>query len=322
MKFSELIYAKAEEELERRRVQAEQLAAVRRRDFSERYPELNEIENIMRTAALDVIKSIGSGKGGGEYVAQLAVKNLEAQERRKKLIVSAGYPEDYLEPPYTCKKCKDTGVIDGKLCECHLALLQQISVRELSCSPMLASSTFDTFDLKYYSTIPDSSTGLSPQVIMKATVDALKEYAENFNSGSNSWFFCGGTGLGKTHLALAVLNRVTQKGFNVYYASAGSVVKKLEKLHFGKGDSDIEDELEKCDLLILDDIGAEFKTSFGEAAINEIVNNAVLSGKPVILISNLSMKELEERYGQRLVSRLNGFEIAQFVGEDIRQQRK
>ena len=75
-------------------------------------------------------------------------------------------------------------------------------------------------------------------------------------------------------------------------------------------------------LLIVDDLGAEFSTPFGEATINELVNNAILSGKPMIIISNLSVDELEARYGQRMVSRLNSFEVVEFIGEDIRQIKK
>ncbi len=321
MKFSDIIYSKAENILKSRRDQAEKLAELRRREFIAKYPELVDIENTMKQAALDVIRSVGAD-GKRVNVYEIAQVNLKAQEQRKELIKNAGYPEDYLVPPYTCKKCNDSGILNGKLCECHLAILQQLSVSELSCSPLLAKSTFDTFDLKYYSEIKDRDLGYSPRDIMRGCYEMLKAYAENFSCNSNSFFFTGATGLGKTHLALAVLNKVTQNGFNVYYASAGSIVKKLEKERFGRSDESIEEEIEKCDLLIVDDLGAEFATAFSQAAINELVNNTILSGKPMIIISNLSRNELEERYGQRLTSRLNCFEIIEFVGEDIRQLLK
>mgnify|MGYP003290466852 FL=1 len=319
MKYSDIIYSKAENILKSRREQAERLADMRRKEFISKYPELIDIENTMKNAALDVIRSIGAD-GKRVNIYEVAKINLQAQEERKELIKKAGYPEDYLEPPYTCKKCKDSGIVNGKLCECHLAILQQLSVSELSCSPLLARSTFDTFDLKYYSDIKDRELGFSPREIMRGCYEMLKAYAENFTYTSNSFFFTGATGLGKTHLALAVLNKVTQNGFNVYYASAGSIVKKMEKERFGRADESIEEEIDKCDLFIIDDLGAEFSTPFSQAAINELVNNAILSGKPMIIISNLSRNELEEKYGQRLTSRLNCFEIIQFVGEDIRQQ--
>lgn len=319
MKFSDIIYSKAENILKSRREQAEKLADMRRKEFIAKYPELIDIENTMKNAALDVIRSVGAD-GKRVNIYEVAKINLQAQEERKELIKKAGYPEDYLEPPYTCKKCKDSGIVNGKLCECHLAVLQQLSVSELSCSPLLARSTFDSFDLKYYSDIKDRELGFSPRDIMRGCYEMLKAYAENFTCNSNSFFFTGATGLGKTHLALAVLNKVTQNGFSVYYSSAGSIVKKLEKERFGRADESVEDEIERSDLLIIDDLGAEFSTAFSQAAINELVNNAILSGKPMIIISNLSRAELEEKYGQRLTSRLNCFEIIQFVGEDIRQQ--
>lgn len=319
MKFSDIIYSKAENILKSRREQAEKLADMRRKEFIAKYPELIDIENTMKNAALDVIRSVGTD-GKRVNIYEVAKINLQAQEERKELIKKAGYPEDYLEPPYTCKKCKDSGIVNGKLCECHLAVLQQLLVSELSCSPLLARSTFDSFDLKYYSDIKDRELGFSPRDIMRGCYEMLKAYAENFTCNSNSFFFTGATGLGKTHLALAVLNKVTQNGFSVYYSSAGSIVKKLEKERFGRADESVEDEIERSDLLIIDDLGAEFSTAFSQAAINELVNNAILSGKPMIIISNLSRAELEEKYGQRLTSRLNCFEIIQFVGEDIRQQ--
>ena len=157
---------------------------------------------------------------------------------------------------------------------------------------------------------------------MRGCFEMLKDYAENFSLSSPSFFFSGGTGLGKTHLALAVFNKISSKGFNPYYATVGNVVKQLEKERFGRSVDSVEEDIERSDLLILDDLGAEFSTPFAIAAVNELVNNAVLSGKPMIIISNLSKAQLEERYGQRLVSRLNGFEIIEFYGEDIRQLKK
>lgn len=321
MKFSEIIYQKAEQELRNRRQQAERLADMRRKEFIAKNPELIDIENEMKNAALDVIRSVGAN-GDKVDIATVARRNLEAQQAKKELIVGAGYPEDYLDIPYSCKLCKDSGVYNGKLCQCHLQLLQQLSVGELACSPMLAGSTFDTFDVKYYSTIKDRDLGYSPCDYMRGCLAMLKDYAENFTPRSGSFFFSGGTGLGKTHLALAVLNRVTQRGYTVYYSSAGSLIKQMEKERFGRSAEAIEDEVFNSDLIIIDDLGAEFSTPFAQAAINELINNAILSGKAMIIISNLSVGELEERYGQRVVSRLNSFEVIDFVGEDIRQLKK
>lgn len=321
MKYSEIIYSKAEAELKARRVRAEELAEMRRKQFAEKYPELIDIENIMKFSALEVIRSVGSG-GKSVNISEVAKTNLEAQARKKELLVKNGYPADYLDVPYTCKKCNDSGIFNGKLCECHLALLQKLSIEGLSCSPILAKSTFDTFNLEYYSAIKDADLGFSHREIMGGVFGMLKNYAENFGPDSSSLFFSGGTGLGKTHLALAIFNVVTANGYSVYYSSARKVIKQLNNEHFGKGDTDLNEELNRNDLVIIDDLGAEFETPFGTAAINEIIDDAVLMGKPMILISNLDKTAFEERYGERVASRLNAFEIIQFFGTDIRQRNK
>ncbi|MBR3789751.1 MAG: ATP-binding protein, partial [Clostridia bacterium] len=296
------------------------LAEMRRKQILNKHPELLEIENIIRNAALEVIKGLGRGKKVD--VKALSEKNLEAQKQKAELLTKNGYPEDYLEPQYSCKLCNDSGILNGKLCSCHLDILKKISMSEYSCSSILAVSTFETFDLKYYSTEKDMSLGYSPREYMEASLDFLKSYAENFKPGTNSFFFTGATGLGKTHLSLAVMNKVTEKGFNVFYGSADNIIKQMEKERFGRSNGDIEEEIENADLLIIDDLGTEFKTAFSETAVYQIINNAILNGKPMIISSNLSISELEERYGQRVVSRLNSFEVINFIGTDIRQIKK
>lgn len=320
MKFSEDVYIKAEAELKKRRDNAEQLSDMRRKQLITKFPELLEIENTIRDAALEVIKGLGSGKAVN--VNSLAEKNLNAQKEKTELLKKNGYPEDYLEPQYSCKLCNDSGILNGKLCSCHLELLKKISMSEYSCSSVLAVSTFETFDLKYYSTEKDKNLGYSPREYMKASVDFLKSYSEKFNKNSGSFFFTGGTGLGKTHLSLAVMNKVTEKGYSVFYGSADNIIKQMEKERFGRSNGDIEEEIENADLLIIDDLGTEFRTAFSETAVYQIINNAILNGKPMIISSNLSITELEERYGQRVVSRLNSFEVINFIGTDIRQIKK
>ena len=281
-------------------------------------PRIKEINETISTISIQGAKRMLLENVGSTSDIK---KQIEALSKEKASILRQnGYPEDYLDIPYTCKKCNDSGIYNGKLCECHLALLQKLSVEGLSCSPILVKSTFDTFNLEYYSSIKDSDLGFSHREIMGGVFAMLKNYAENFGADSSSLFFSGGTGLGKTHLALAIFNVVTSRGYSVYYSSARKVIKQLNNEHFGKGDTDLNEELSRNDLVIIDDLGAEFETPFATAAINEIIDDAVLMGKPMILISNLDKNAFEQRYGERVASRLNAFEIIQFFGTDVRQK--
>lgn len=319
MKFSENTYLKAEAELKRRREAAEKLAQLHRDAFISLYPELITIENEIRDAALIAVKSVGSGVKPD--ISALARKNLEAQEKKRLLVKNAGYPEDYLEPHYSCKKCSDTGIYNGKLCDCHIRLLKKLSASDLSCGSLLETSTFDSFDVSLYSDKKDVTLGYSPREYMKAAYGMIKSYAEGFSSRSPSFIFCGSTGLGKTHLALSVMNVLTENGHNCFYGTAWEILKRMQNEHFGKAET-ISEELSDAELLIIDDLGSEFETPFSKAAVYEILNDSLLRSRPVIIITGLTLPELEGRYGQKVISRLSSFEKIEFTGTDIRQIKK
>ena len=135
----------------------------------------------------------------------------------------------------------------------------------------------------------------------------------------------GETGLGKTHLSLAIAGEVLKKGFGVVYGSVQNLFSNIEKEHFGRAtdaDGTTEKMLLECDLLILDDLGAEFTTSFTVATFNNIVNTRMLTSKPTIISTNLSLTEMQKRYSERIASRIIGeYNILTFAGKDIRQQK-
>ena len=82
--------------------------------------------------------------------------------------------------------------------------------------------------------------------------------------------FTGATGLGKTHLSLAIAQAVINKGYNVVYGAAQRLFSNIEREHFGRSkdpDGTTEDMLAECDLLILDDLGAEFTNNFTIAKV-------------------------------------------------------
>ena len=78
-----------------------------------------------------------------------------------------------------------------------------------------------------------------------------------------------------------------------------------------------------CDLLILDDLGTEFRTAFSVAEVYNLINTRQMTRRPTIISTNLTMKELEAAYTNRFTSRI----IADYVrclfqGDDIRQKKR
>ena len=77
-----------------------------------------------------------------------------------------------------------------------------------------------------------------------------------------------------------------------------------------------------CDLLILDDLGTELGGAFTTACLYDIINTRLVRGLPTVMSTNLSPKELTDRYGERIASRLFGeYTPLVFCGEDVRKEK-
>lgn len=59
---------------------------------------------------------------GDDHALDALKEELEILRSSKNLLVSAGFPEDYLEPVYECPDCKDTGYIGNEKCHCFKRL--------------------------------------------------------------------------------------------------------------------------------------------------------------------------------------------------------
>lgn len=323
MRYNQEIYRKAEKELESRRENAKVLASLHREEVIEKCPELTVIEEQMKAAVTDATALLGKRENVEQALSILQRQNLQAQKDREELLRISDFPEDYLEPQYECPLCDDKGYTEGRYCICHIDLLRKYAYEELSKTAPLAKCTFDNFDLNFYSIEKKPDTGVSTRDWMKTVLSYCTKYAETFSLDSNNMHFCGRTGLGKTHLSLAIANVVTKKGFNVIYVSAPNMLRRLEREHFSRySDETSEDFYLDCDLLIIDDLGTEFKTSFSETALYSIINERLLSGSPVIINSNLSVEELDDRYGERLASRIGSYDLVTFKGSDVRQLKE
>lgn len=324
MPYSASVYKKAKQILDERRQKALNEQEAKHAEVTAACPEIAELERKMAQQGANIVRAIGMGENAQAYILKLAQENLAVQEQKKLLMAQAGFAADYLEPKYTCPKCGDTGTCGAYYCDCYKKLVKEIAYAELSAKSPLKLCSFDNFDIMLYPDTPfDGSVTVREH--MTQVLSFCKEYAADFDLSSQSLLMTGHTGLGKTHLSLAIAREAVKKGFTVVYDTTQNVMNKLQREHFGKGNGDEDTELllEECDLLILDDLGAEFSTQFTVAALYNIINTRMLRNAPVIISTNLSIKEISDRYSGRIASRLIGDYIRLvFDGRDVRQLRE
>ena len=326
MGYSMEIYSAAKKSMENRRLLAEQELDVRRDELVMRIPRVQKIEQELVHISVAAARSVFSGGDKESELSALKEKSLALQNELKNILKENDLPENYLDPWYNCRECRDTGYVDGRMCTCMKQLVRQTAYEELNRISPLSLCSFESFDTGYYSKEKKAAGDMSEYDYMSKVFRFCKRYAMQFDEYSEGLLFSGKTGLGKTHLSLAIASSVIENGYGVVYVSAPNILSRLESSQFsGRSVERTEDEqlLQECDLLIIDDLGTEFVTKFTQAAIYNIINTRLNSGKPVIISTNLSTKELEDVYGNRMVSRIVGvLRKIEFYGSDIRQMKK
>lgn len=230
--------------------------------------------------------------------------------------------ENIVKPDFFCTRCEDSGYFNGGYCDCVKDIAKTLVEEELSKAMPLGNCRFDNFDLSYYPDVTDDK-GINPRRRAALILSRCKRFVEDFPQASGSLLFMGQTGLGKTHLSLAIVSAVSAKGYGVVYGPAGKLFSAVEKEHFSySGETEKRDSLLSCDLLVIDDLGTEFLSAFTVSLVNDIIDSRLLEGKSTIISTNLSIDDIEKRYTRRVASRLMGnYDTKRFIGNDIRQQK-
>lgn len=219
---------------------------------------------------------------------------------------------------YDCDKCKDTGYINGKICDCIHNAAKALLIKELSGQLPLENCRFENFDLNYYQNV--DIDGANARKRMTAILKLCREYVINFDAKqSESLLFMGDTGLGKTHLTLAVTYELLNRGFDVIYGAAYNLFSEMETEHFDRHTNTKYNAAINCDLLVIDDLGGEFVSPYIQSLLYNIINTRDLANKPTIINTNLSMSDIAARYTPRVASRLIKYTAKKFIGNDIRQ---
>ena len=161
----------------------------------------------------------------------------------------------------------------------------------------------------------------APHVI-RAVRQYCRAIAANLDEGRGLWLF-GGTGTGKTTLAMLVSKHALEAGRSVAIYSVPRLLTEIRRTYDDearRSDLDLLDRLAAGDLLYLDDLGAERTSEWVLEQLYSIINARYEDGRSLIVTTNAGAEDLEKQIGVRTVSRLAEMcEAIMLLGDDQRQ---
>lgn len=246
---------------------------------------------------------------------------LDLRMRKSELLVKHGFPIDYLEHKYQCSKCNDTGYINSTQCSCFKQKLIQLYYKSSDLSDLIKTNNFENFNYNYFSTSKGPDDQESPRKKIERLVTKSKEYIDRFGKSDENFLFFGDSGTGKTYLSHCIAKEILDKGYLVIYRTSEQLMEDLRSIRF-ENQTQIEDVLVDCDLLIIDDLGTEYKSELSRTELYNLINKKLLKNKRMIISTNYFPEDLKNIYSDRITSRLFGnFTVFKFIGEDIRLKK-
>lgn len=317
MRTKDELFRAAQREVAARRQQAVMQAETARRAAYAAHPALAEADNAHMRAGLGLAKA--AALGGSIEAARAALTC--ADEALAAAVKEAGYEENAFTPAYRCPLCEDTGMRGGIPCSCVAEAARRLRREEINAASPLGLCQFASFEVARYSETVEPELGISPREYMGKLLNYCQTYAARFSQNSPNLLFMGHTGLGKTHLALAIADAVLEGGHDVLYTSAAALAAQLGREHF---DYSTKDEwlaaCQEADLLILDDLGTEYITPLTISVLYELINTRMLTHRPTIYTTNITDQTVfMARYTEKVASRmLGGCKMFKFFGADQR----
>lgn len=260
----------------------------------------------------------------GQPLPDMEKAMAEQNDKIRGLLKTAGLPETYLQPVYTCARCQDTGYVGDNVkdyCPCLQKALNARICEAVGLSEK-TPQTFETFNPEVFS--DERISGISQREIMLRHKAVCEAYADSFpQTQVSDLLLLGHSGLGKTFLMQAIAHRVLERGFNVLCVSAYRVIEIAREAHF-KNDMSLMAPLMDTDLLLIDDLGIEpLMDNITLVYLYNLINERQIRNRHTIYSTNLTKDEIWDRYSERIASRLlapRQTKVIPFLGKDVRRR--
>ena len=292
---------------------------LRKDEIFKKYPEIIELDNTIQKLSLQIAVSVLKSNNSEKLLDNFKENITDLRIKKCEMLVEKGYDPEYLNLHYHCNNCKDTGFIGNVKCNCYKQKLIKLYYKNSELENVIKFNNFNNFDLNLFSTHKLGEEKFSPRKNMENNLEyILKDYIPNFSNICTNMLFYGNPGSGKTYLSYCISKAILDMGYLVIYKTSDELIKNLREIRFNN-DSNLESLILDCDLLIIDDLGAEHLNEFSITELFNIINKRILTNKKMLISTNLTLPGITKQYSERIASRLIGeFRLCKFYSEDIR----
>ena len=305
-----------------------QLANRRRQErigqVRKKLPQYQALEEEIGLLALEQAKKLLAGDRSA--LEELKKQIGDRREQKEILLLSKGFPPDYLDMDYSCQDCQDTGYIGSEKCHCFRQAVVDLLYTQSNLKEILKTENFDTFSYEWYDREPEMGKP-SPYDNMRRIVAVCQALTENFDREKPSLLLTGPAGVGKTFLTHCIARELLNRCYSVIYLSAIDLFDVFSKEKFDYGQDEESDHMYRyildCDMLIIDDLGTELNNTFTTSQLFYCMSEREKRRKPMIISTNLSLAALRDCYSERITSRMiSDYRIMELYGADIRIKKK
>ena len=299
-------------EYEEKQNQSRRLQLERMTEIYEKIPEYEEADHAVSSVSVAHARRLL--EGDGQALSDLRHSIQALTEKKRTLLLSAGYPADYLTPVYDCPLCQDTGYVDGRKCICLKQKIVTLLYEQSNIQETLKRENFSVLSTDFYK-------GPDLERFLRAA-DACRNFVRSFTSCYRNLFFYGSVGAGKTFLSNCIARELIETGNLVLYFSAAGLIDALSG-RAREGADTASQDIWHCDLLVIDDLGTEYSNAYVVSQLFSCLNERHLRRKPTIISTNLSLEDLRNKYSERIFSRItSNYDIYKITGPDIRMYLK
>ena len=311
-------------EYEDRRRESDSIFFERLREVNEKLPEIGRLVDGRQELILSSIRGIIAGKPVGDVEGDMNRMNAQIREG----LAANGYPEDYLEPVYQCPLCRDTGYVGEpirEMCTCLKTELNRRLYREAGMQESEEQS-FRTFDLNVFPDDPIPNLNTSQRKMMEMIRDMTRDWARKWPDvrEKKGILLTGASGLGKTFLLYCIMHELLERGIDAMMTSSFRAQDIMRRAYYSRDGQEEMDMLLKQDVLLIDDFGTEpLMDNVTLSQFFNLINERQSRQKACIFSTNLSPRDLQARYSERIASRLldrRNMLIIEMRGVDVRRR--